>query len=48
MKDWATSLIKYIRHEIVDVLKDKNSFKSGRLARLILLDYLCMKEGFSN
>ena len=48
MKDWSASLIQHIKHEIVDVLKDKNAYKSGKLARLILLDYLSMKDGFTN
>jgi len=48
MRDWTATLIEQIRHEIVDVLKDKNAYKSGKLARLILLDYLSMKSIFPN
>ena len=48
MKDWTAALIEQIRHEIVDVLKDKNAYKSGRLAKLILLDYLCLKDSLPN
>ncbi|CDW89774.1 UNKNOWN [Stylonychia lemnae] len=47
-KDWTAALIQQIRYEIVEVLKDKNAYKSGKLARLILLDYLCLRDGFNN